>query len=362
MPSPDPAATVWHTLWVASCNVLNLAAPGHVFYPNQPAYDAAEAARKAQWLGQQWQRLGADVLGVQEVWDESALRDAVAASFLRYGTVLAPGAETGAQGTPRVALVTRLALDRWESVADFPSGHAVTVPELGDVRRFERPVLQAELRHKSGQRLHVLVAHLKSKRPKLLQDANGRTIEDADDPHVLARGTLRSLMIRAAEAAALRALVVRCLAGTRDPLVLLGDLNDGPLSVTTQMIAATQAVAYDRGARDTALFHAWDVATEPALRRDMAYSHVHQGWPDLLDQVWVSEEWVAGSRFSVGDVRRVEVFNDHLHESRERWRSDHGFVRALLRLRQAGPAPAAPPPPPADPAPPPRAGAGPASP
>ena len=84
---------------------------------------------------------------------------------------------------------------------------------------------------------------------------------------------------------------------------------------------------------DVALYHAWDVATEPALKRDMGYSHVHQGWPELLDQIWVSEEFVASSRFAIGDVRRVEVFNDHLQESRERWRSDHGFVRALLRLR-----------------------------
>jgi hypothetical protein len=35
----------------------------------------------------------------------------------------------------------------------------------------------------------------------------------------------------------------------------------------------------------------------------------------------------------MGDVRRVEVFNDHLHEGRDRSRSDHGFVRALLRLK-----------------------------
>jgi hypothetical protein len=48
----------------------------------------------------------------------------------------------------------------------------------------------------------------------------------------------------------------------------------------------------------------------------------------------VSEELVAASRFAIGDIRRVEVFNDHLHESRERWRSDHGFVRALARLRR----------------------------
>jgi hypothetical protein len=66
----------------------------------------------------------------------------------------------------------------------------------------------------------------------------------------------------------------------------------------------------------------------------MAYSHIHQSWPELLDQIWVSEEFVATSRFALGDVRRVDVFNDHLFESRERWRSDHGFVRALLRFKQ----------------------------
>ncbi|MBP8271560.1 MAG: endonuclease, partial [Sphaerotilus sp.] len=52
-----------------------------------------------------------------------------------------------------------------------------------------------------------------------------------------------------------------------------------------------------------------------------------------LDQIWVSEELVHHARFAIGDVRRVEYFNDHLHEGRDRTRSDHGFVRALLRFR-----------------------------
>jgi len=34
-------------------------------------------------------------------------------------------------------------------------------------------------------------------------------------------------------------------------------------------------------------------------------------------------------------VRRVEYFNDHLHEGRGRFRSDPGFVRALLGVRLA---------------------------
>ena len=287
-PLPPPALA---TLMVASCNLLNLALPGRVTYANQAPFEPAEVERKLSWLGAQLGRLNADVVGAQEVWDEPALKEAVARSGLRYAHVVAPGAEQGASGTPRVALVTRLALDGLESIAEFDAADRVPVPDLDPATRFERPVLHAQLRMKHGQPLHVLVAHLKSKRPKFLQDAAG------------------------------------------EPLVLLGDMNDGPHSVTSQLIAATTAAAYDRQARDVALYHAWDVQTEPALRRDMAYSHVHLGWPELLDQVWVSEEFVAASRHALGDVCRVEVFNDHLHEGRERWRSDHGFVRALLRVR-----------------------------
>jgi hypothetical protein len=99
------------------------------------------------------------------------------------------------------------------------------------------------------------------------------------------------------------------------------------------MVAATQAIAYDRAARDTALFHAVDAQTDATIRRDVAYSHVHQGWPEVLDQIWVSEEFVAASRFAIGDVRHVEYFNDHLQEGRDRVRSDHGFVRAQVLLR-----------------------------
>lgn len=332
-----PAPPSWQTLQVATGNLLNLALPGRDFYPGQDGYDPEAYERKLNWLGAQLARLNADVMGCQEVWDQAALQAAVARSGLRYNAVLAPGAEEGATGTPRVALVTRLAVEAVESQADFHPADQVQIPEIGAHTRFERPVLHARLRTRQGQALHVLVVHLKSKRPKLLQDSAGNPLEDRDDPAVLARATLRSLLMRAAEATALRRLVVGITSRggehAGEPLVLLGDMNDSPHAVTSQIIAANQAVAYDRAARDVALYHAWDVQTEPALRRDVAYSHVHQGWPELLDQIWVSEEWVAASRFAIGDVRRVEVFNDHLHESRERWRSDHGFVRALLRLR-----------------------------
>jgi endonuclease/exonuclease/phosphatase family metal-dependent hydrolase len=323
------------TLVLASCNTLNLANPGRLFYANQDPYSADEQQRKVAWLGSMVRRLNADVIAFQEVWDEAALRDAVTASGLRYPHVGAPGAEQGAVGTPRVALATRWPVLEVRSHALFDAAQTVAVPELGEHRGFERPILEAQLQMPGGRgTMRVFVAHLKSKRPKFLLNAAGEPIEDRDDPALIARATLRSLVMRAAECAALRLLVHARLSRTREPLVLMGDLNDSPHAVTTQMVAATQAIAYDRAARDTALFHAPDVQSDAPIRRDVAYSHLHQGWPDVLDQIWVSEEFVAGSRFAIGDLRRVDYFNDHLHEGRDRVRSDHGLVRALVLLRQ----------------------------
>ena len=326
------------TLMVATCNVLNLALPGRPFYHNQPPYNPRDYDAKVQWLGERFRTLNADVLAVQEVWDEAALADAVARSGLRYDFVAVPGAEngpgqSGAQGTPRVGLVTRLKVLSVASLADFPVAAVVDVPGMGPHTRFERPPLLVTLQMNHGQELHVITAHLKSKRPKFLQDSDGKVAEDTDDPTVQAVASLRSLLMRAGEALALRLKVVELLHRTRSPLVLMGDLNDSPHSVTTQLIAATSQVAYDRSARDTALYSAWDVQGEAAMRRDVAYSHIHQGYPEVLDQILVSEEFVATSRQALGDVRRVEVFNDHLFEGHDRSHSDHGFVRALLRLR-----------------------------
>lgn len=328
----------WATLMVATANVLNLAQPGRPFYDSQEPYSQTEFDRKVNWLGERFKALNADVLAVQEVWDEVALRAAVSRSGLQYGFVGVPGAENGpgqhgAQGTPRVGIVTRLKVESVESLPDFPAAALVQVPGLGTHARFERPPLLATLRMKHGQPVAVLTAHLKSKRPKFLQDAAGKALEDPDDPAVQAVASLRSLVMRAGEALALRLKVVELLHRTRLPLIVMGDLNDSPHSVTTQLIAATSQAAYDKGARDSALYSAWDVQGEGALRRDVAFSHIHQGYPEVLDQVLVSEEFVATSRRAIGDVRRVEVFNDHLFEGRDRSRSDHGFVRALLRMK-----------------------------
>ena len=58
-------------------------------------------------------------------------------------------------------------------------------------------------------------------------------------PKIAALATLRSLIMRGIEATALRHIVIDLLQRTNDPLVVMGDFNDSPHSVTTQLVAAT---------------------------------------------------------------------------------------------------------------------------
>ncbi|MEQ1662959.1 MAG: endonuclease/exonuclease/phosphatase family protein [Thiobacillus sp.] len=339
---PDIAGT----LTLATCNVLNLALPGRSYYANQEPYTAQEYQRKIDWLGDSLKNLNADIVAVQEIWDEAALQEAVKASGLRYRTVKSPGAENtdasgkplpGAEGTPRVGFITRLETLALQSYREIDPAMHADVPDIGPHVRFERPPLHLTVKLDSGQPLHVLTVHMKSKRPKFLQAADGNYLEDTDDPKIQARATLRSLIMRGVEAAALRGLIVDVVKGRQGPLIVMGDFNDGPHSVTTQILAATSEVAYDRAASDVALFNAYELQGQAGMRRDVAYSHVHQGRPDILDQIFVSEEFLRSSKYAVGDVARVDYFNDHLHQGRDRSRSDHGFVRAVLRLYgQAG--------------------------
>jgi len=57
------------TLMVATCNVLNLANPGRLFYENQDPYSQTEFERKITWLGERFRALNADVLALVQAFD-----------------------------------------------------------------------------------------------------------------------------------------------------------------------------------------------------------------------------------------------------------------------------------------------------
>jgi hypothetical protein len=93
----------------ATFNVCNLALPGVKFYEDQIPYSSDEYEVKITWIAQQLDRLDADVIGLQEIFSQAALKDVLARSDkYRDAHLVGFDPETSADHlTPSVALISR---------------------------------------------------------------------------------------------------------------------------------------------------------------------------------------------------------------------------------------------------------------
>lgn len=322
---------------VTTFNLFNLVAPGARYY-SEPPYSEAEFATKSKWIADRLQDAAPTIVGFQEVFHETALKQVVGAvDRFSSGTVFAPA---GDKDEPAVGLATSLPLVGDPiSVSRFPVGLEVRIDGLDDpVQGFRRPPLRAKVQLPDGPQLIVYVAHLKSKRPLIPDDA------DRDDPLQQARGQFRALAVRSAEATALRALIVADRTDHADtPIVVLGDLNDDVDSVPLEIIGGREPPKYwPRAKRQRAWNNLlYNTATIQARRniRDVGYSHLGNGRHSMLDHILVSQEFFHRNPKRIGVVENVRYINDHLIDrsqhiggDRDRSRSDHGLVTASLRL------------------------------
>ena len=179
---------------IASFNVENLLTHG-VRYYDRLIYTPEESETKFAWIAATLDRARADIVGIQEVWFEDALKDVAArSSFFKSGAhVVAPGATLAdnldgkVARRPRLGLISRFPVKSVEVFARFPPTADLTIPLRTDtgavanipiaIAHFQRPPLRAVV-DVDGLELVVYVAHLKSKGPMI------RFGEDGDDAYV----------------------------------------------------------------------------------------------------------------------------------------------------------------------------------
>lgn len=346
----------------ATLNLYNLQVPGGITYGNTPAIPDTSEGReqyqaKVNWIAEQLKRLDAEVIGFQELWAEQALLDAFKAAGLadEYDLVArdAPG-----RGRPQVALAVRK--DRhgesqllpgagWEP--NFPpnfrfdqiretdgAAEEVTIT----LREFSRPILkariQAEGRSPKPPAVTVYVAHLKSKGPARVSFPDDLPPILVDYPN-LAKSAL-SHVRRVLEAGALRAMLNEVMVSEDknelSPVVVMGDLNDGTLSVTNELISdqpTYKVVEKSTSGRSSnkGLYSAEQLQQLRSLRH-VYYTYIYQNKLESLDHILVSEEFYDHSRKRQWSFREMEVFNDHVGRSEDKaaGAGDHGIVRAYF--------------------------------
>ncbi|MDX2246316.1 MAG: endonuclease/exonuclease/phosphatase family protein [Bacteroidia bacterium] len=321
------------TFRIGTFNLFNLVLPERTYYGNR-RYSQGEYAQKIEWIAGQIDKMRPDIIGFQEVFHPEALEDALNKStYLRNAayTVAAPDGEL-----PRVGFATRFEILSREVIEAIPLSldiEGVGIP----IHTFSRPVLKVKVRVNPQLTMTVFVVHLKSKRPVLAEG------ESRENPVDLAKGQARALIRRAMEAAGLRHLLMESLQERTEPVVLIGDVNDAGLAVTSRIISGEPPhrrypQEVKRAIWDVLLYHVKDIQARRGYH-DFYFTHIHNAHHEALDHIMVSQELVSDNPENVGRIGLVSLFNDHLIDETlsddpvKDWQSDHGQVVATVELR-----------------------------
>lgn len=328
------------TIKVGTFNLMNFMLPNRAVYHGSLSYTQEEFRRKSEWIEFMLDQIDADIIAFQELFHREALVKIVKNNPKYQKAKVYIAEETGEQ--PSVALLSRYPVENIEVYKYFPNDAIVDFYPHGREKvelpftTFTRPILKADIRIPRYGLITVFVVHLKSKREIFYGG------EDPQDPIDLARAQSRSLMLRASESVAVRAIVSKTLEIPDRPVILCGDVNDTGNAVTSRIISGEVphhklSDSVKHRVWDLLLYHVKDIQARRSYQ-DFYYTHIHNGMYESLDHIMVSQELVTEYPRNTGRVGLVSVYNDHLvdqtftNQGTDKCKSDHGVVVCSLEL------------------------------
>lgn len=396
MTKPEPT-----DFTLASFNVKNLIGPDQEYYQFQ-SYTPEEYAWKRDWMADQMLSLDADVIGFQEIFEESALRDVISEANMRADELNKTTIPDRSKRYHRKAIFRKLAVEPWDmrhvafapNVNDGEPGHRrpglavlsrfgfVGTPEVVQelpeplsipfteggghftLTRLSRPILKVRI-PVGDQVITLFNCHLKSKLGEFIRPEGADFAPEQDltqyDPVSRALGAARAAMRRMAEAWVLRKLVVEEI-NAGNPVVVLGDFNDGEHAVSSEIIsgevpfknyawmlrhdAKTPRDRYSEAESakiteeiDAVRLHSAEKLFVRKSLRDMVYTASFGGVFESIDQIFLSREFHPDNESRIADMTYFSVLNDHITDGSHpeapynKLASDHGQIMAHLTLR-----------------------------
>ncbi|PIB23961.1 alpha-1,4 polygalactosaminidase [Amylibacter kogurei] len=389
---------------IASFNVKNLIGADQEYYRFE-SYTPEEYAWKQDWLADQLFTLNADIVGFQEIFDLESLTAVVGETNAR-GTAanadvipdkskryhrkaifkkllyqpydpaqifFAPNIHDGEPGhrRPGLAILSRHGFaETPQIVQQLDKPLTFQFPELGGgdagsftITRLSRPIIKAKI--PIGDRtVTVFNCHLKSKLGEYLKPAGAEFSPEADlvnyDPFGRAMGAMRATVRRMAEAAVLRKLIIDELT-LGNPVMVLGDYNDGEHAVSSEIIAGEKPFknyawmrrhdAKNRSDRYSdeeneiirgkiekfGMISAEKLFVQKSMR-DMVYTSAFGGVYESIDQILMSRHFHPENEARIGEMQYFSVLNDHLTDGSHpeapynKLASDHGQIMAHMQL------------------------------
>ncbi len=266
---------------IASFNVKNLIGADKEYYKFL-SYTPEEYAWKLDWTANQLLSMDADIVGFQEIFEETALAEVIAETDLRGNELNDAAIPDHSKRYRKKAIFRKLAFTPYKGAAlayaanlnDGEPGHRrpglailsrfgfVGVPVIiqdlpqpleipmaalgGDedagqftIKRLSRPILMARV-PVGDMVVSVFNCHLKSKLGEFIRPAGAdfapEQVLTAYDPAGRAMGAMRAAIRRMAEAVVLRRAILDEL-DKGHPVMVLGDFNDGEHAVSSEIIS-----------------------------------------------------------------------------------------------------------------------------
>lgn len=389
---------------IASFNVKNLIGADQEYYKFEK-YTPEEHAWKEDWLADQLLTMDADIVCFQEIFTEESLRHVIAETDLRgvasneavlpdsskrysrkaifrklaykpytdAALAFAPNANDGEPGhrRPGVAVLSRYGFKgEPEIIQELPEPLNIPLQELsGDdggyfqISRLSRPVLKVRV-PVGDQVITVFNCHLKSKLGEFIRPKGAAFAPEADllayDAHKRSLGSLRAGLRRMAEAWVLRGLIVDEIK-QGNPVMVLGDFNDGEHAVSTEIITgevpfrnyswmrrhdaerANQRYSKEdaetiKESIESVRLHSAEKMFVRKSARDMVYTAAFGGNFESIDQILMSRDFSPDYEKRIGDMEYFSVLNDHLTDGSHpeapynKLASDHGQIVAHFKL------------------------------
>lgn len=332
----------------ASFNLYNLNLDGLRMYRNAEGWDKETYTKKVNWAANIIKNGNVNAWGFQELWHKKALEDVFkkAQLFDTY-ELLVPDNQKGQRIICAGAVKKDILVESPNWIVNFPdkfmlknAGGDPQTPLISvGLTRFSRPILHFKIKPRSnGKTISVYVAHLKSKRPtEIYREEWYRGNADYYKNHSVAIGSALSTIRRTAEAAALRMIITKEIKNTDTPVVVLGDLNDGQLSNTLNIITGQPNYllsGLSSGGSDTGLYTTGALQQLRSLR-NVYYTHIYQNTKESLDHILVSQEFYDNSKKRIWAFKGLEIINDHLNneEYKINGSTDHGVVKSSFEYR-----------------------------
>jgi hypothetical protein len=337
----------------ATFNLYNLHLPGQRIYSDADGWTQEEYDLKVDWIARRLKELDADVIGFQEVWRVEALQACFEAAGLLddydiVGRNLNPAGIQVALAARKGLIVPNAAGDLGEWTDDFPQTARFTnLKEATDakeevsvtIERFSRPplkvVIQPKGQNPKPREITVFVLHLKSKGPSRLRFHQPKP--PALEHHAQIAKSVVSHVRRLVEAGAMRALLDGVMKGNEDPVVVLGDLNDDSLSVSTELLTGSPGYRFyeksKAGSRSDKGLYTVEKLQQLRSFRHVYYTHIFEQKMESLDHILVSDAFYDHADIRQWSFREMVIDNDHLKLPDKNARkkigaTDHAIVRA----------------------------------